>query len=637
MIVSPHGSAIHGSVYVSDWSDTGECHTLKPDKATGRIYKISYDGTAGGGRRKPELDLTKMSDLALVELQGHANDWFVRHARRILQERTVSRAPKASEAVHAKLREFVDATELDVCGRLRGLWALHVTGGLSAELLIELLNDNRPHIRAWAIQLLCERDTPADTALKHFARLAKSDPSPLVRLYLACALQRLPLEKRWTVAEELVRRAEDATDANLPLMLWYAIEPLVASDPSRALVLTLKSDIPLVRQFIARRVADDALAKGVKGDLAPLVAALTLAEGKGQLDLLTGAREALRGRKSFQMPDGWFSAYARLGKSADHAVRENAVALALLFGDPQALADLRKIAVNVSAPAAERVNAIEALVDKRAADLAPLLHDQLADKVTRRAALRGLAAYAHADTAKKILAVYKGLTTDEKFDAVATLAARSENALTLLDAVEAKSVPRGDVSAFVARQMFALNDAKVTARLNVVWGEVRETAADKQKQMAKYKAQLTPAALKAANLANGRLVFAKTCQQCHKLFGEGGTIGPDLTGSNRSEFDYLLSNVIDPSAEVGRDFRMSVVRTADSRVLTGIITERTPARLVVQTATEKMIVALEDVESVKDSVLSIMPEGQLDALTKEQVRDLIAYISGKSQVPLPPR
>src|SRR5262249_25484974 len=134
---------------------------------------------------------------------------------------------------------------------------------------------------------------------------------------------------------------------------------------------------------------------------------------------------------------------------------------------------------------------------------------------------------------------------------------------------------------------------------------------------------------------NGRLVYAKTCQQCHKLFGEGGTIGPDLTGSNRTDLDYLLSNIIDPTAEVGRDFRMSVVRTSDSRVTTGIITERTPARLVVQTATEKMIVALDEVDSVKASPLSIMPEGQLDALTREQVRDLIAYLGSKSQVPLP--
>jgi putative heme-binding domain-containing protein len=220
---------------------------------------------------------------------------------------------------------------------------------------------------------------------------------------------------------------------------------------------------------------------------------------------------------------------------------------------------------------------------------------------------------------------------------MATLSSRKEYALALLDAVEAKKIPRSDISAFAARQMFALNDAQLKKQLNQVWGEVRETAADKQKLMAKYKTQLTPTSLKNANLANGRMLFTKTCAQCHKLFGEGGTIGPDLTGGNRGDIDYLLLNIIDPSAEVGRDFRMSVVRTTDARIITGIITERTAARLVIQTEKDKLIVAAEDVENVKESPLSIMPEGQLDKLTREEIRDLIAYLGSKEQVKLPPK
>ncbi|MBN9121922.1 MAG: c-type cytochrome [Planctomycetes bacterium] len=617
-----------GSVFVSDWSDTGECHTLKPDRTSGRIYKISF----GDAKAKP-VDLAKLSDAELVKLQTHENDWFVRHARRILQERAAKPGWNGQE-VHAKLREILDDEQF-VPTRLRALWALHVTGGLTEEALARLLEDRRPHLQGWAVQLLCEGGPPSDAVLSRFVRLARDEPSAVLRLYLASALQRLPLEKRWAIAEGLARDERSSDDSNLPLVLWYGVEPLVPSDPVRALALARKTEIPLVRQFIARRVVDDALTRGDKGDLAPLVAALTLADEKAARDLLTGAREALRGRKSFTMPTGWPAAYARLGKSEDATVREHAATLALVFGDPRALADLRKLIANTSAPAAERVKAVDALVEKRVPDLAPVLHEQLSDKSTRRAAIRGLAAYSHADTPKKLLAVYAGLSADEKFDAVATLASRREYALALLDAVEAKAVPRGDVSAFAARQMFALNDAKVTERLKTVWGEVRETAADKRKQMAKYKAQLTPATLKNANPSNGRAVFAKSCAQCHKLFGEGGAIGPDLTGSNRSDLDYLLSNIIDPSAEVGRDFRMSVVRTADSRVITGIVTERTAARLMIQTATGKQIVAAEDVESVKDSPLSVMPEGQLDALTREQVRDLIAYLGGKNQVPLP--
>src|SRR5262249_43813865 len=119
------------------------------------------------------------------------------------------------------------------------------------------------------------------------------------------------------------------------------------------------------------------------------------------------------------------------------------------------------------------------------------------------------------------------------------------------------------------------------------------------------------------------------------LFGEGNTIGPDLTGYNRAELDYLLVKIIDPSSQVAKDYHMSIVATQDGRVLTGIVVERSPTRLILQTATERIVLAKDDVETVKDSPLSIMPEGQLDALSKEQVRDLIGYLSGKTQVPLP--
>ncbi len=207
--------------------------------------------------------------------------------------------------------------------------------------------------------------------------------------------------------------------------------------------------------------------------------------------------------------------------------------------------------------------------------------------------------------------------------------------MQLLQAVEKKTVPRLDVSAYVARQLHALGDPQVRERLRQVWGEVRDTAPDKQKQLARYKALLTPSFMKSADPGNGRLIFSKTCQQCHKLFGEGAAIGPDLTGYNRTQLDYLLAKLVDPSSQIAKDYRMSIVETQNGRVITGIIVERSPKRLIVQTATERIVLAAEDVETVKESLLSIMPDGQLDALTREQVRDLLAYLGGKTQVSLP--
>jgi putative membrane-bound dehydrogenase-like protein len=619
-----------GSVFVSDWSDTGECHTYKPDMTSGRIYKISY-----GRSEATPVDLTRLSDAELVKLQLHRNDWHVQHARRLLQERA-AKVGWDGAPVHVALRRMLASEQLETPQRLRALWALHVTGGLGVKPLLALLDDRSEHARAWSIQLLCEQATPPEDALGKFRELAKSDPSPVVRLYLASVLQRLPLAARWEIADGLLGHADDATDANLPLMDWYGIEPLVPADPARALKLAVASRIPLVRQFIARRFADEAAAKGEKGDLAPLATALAGPSEAVQLDLLQGAREGLRGRKRMPMPADWPKLYTRLTGSNEAAVRENAMLLALVFGDPQALADLRKTALNSSAPAAERLTALDALIEQRPTDLAPMLQGLLTDKLVRHTALRGLASGGvHPDTPQRILAVYPNLTPEEKQNAIATLASRKEYALALLDAMEKKTVARVDVSAFSARQLHTLKDKQISDKLGQVWGEIRDNAPEKQKQIAYYKKLLSPYNLKNADASNGRRLFSKSCQQCHKLYGEGATIGPDLTGYNRSQFDYLLVKIVDPNAQIAKDYHMSVVETKSGRVITGIVVERADKRLVIQTATERITLGKEDVQEERESSQSMMPEGQLDALTKQQVIDLIVYLSGKTQVALP--
>ena len=475
----------------------------------------------------------------------------------------------------------------------------------------------------------------APEALAKFASLAQSDPSPVVRLHLAAALQRLPLDQRWAIAEPLARRAEDATDPNLPLMLWYGIEPLVNADSARFVKLVAGAAIPQVREFGARRFVDYAISQRGAVPLDPIVPLLATASDAASRDMLKGMQEALRGRKQVVGVSSWSLAYVKLKRSSDPEVRQLAAAIAVRFGDPEVIADLRKTVAARTAPSGERQAALESLIGLGQPDLATLLHGLLDDKDLRRAAVRGLATAQHANTPSLVLAQYAAFTLDEKQDAVATLTSRKEFALALLDAVEKKVVARGDISAFAARQLHALRDKKLTERLRVVWGEVRDSAPDKQQLIAKYKSQLTANSLKNADLTNGRLLFKKNCLQCHRMFGEGSLIGPDLTGSNRENIDYILSNILDPSAEISRDFRMSIVATKAGRILTGQVVESTPNRLTLQTATERVILARDDVEEVNESPLSMMPEGQLERLTKDEVRDLIGYLATPKQVPLP--
>ena len=232
-----------GSVYVSDWYDRGECHTTKPHEQSGRIYKVVYKDAPFV---KP--DLAKLSDAELVKLQLHRNDWFVTHARRLLQERGPN--DQVHEALRAMLKDAPETTR-----KLRALWALQVTGGLTEELLLKQLDSPDEYLRAWAVQLEVEPKQARAAARAKFVQMASTDPSPVVRLYLAAACQRLSLDDRWSIVERLASHAEDLHDPNLPLMVWYAAEPMAAADLGRAVAFTKEARIPLLREYMARRIA----------------------------------------------------------------------------------------------------------------------------------------------------------------------------------------------------------------------------------------------------------------------------------------------------------------------------------------------------------------------------------------------
>ncbi|HYR57113.1 MAG TPA: c-type cytochrome, partial [Chthoniobacteraceae bacterium] len=166
-------------------------------------------------------------------------------------------------------------------------------------------------------------------------------------------------------------------------------------------------------------------------------------------------------------------------------------------------------------------------------------------------------------------------------------------------------------------------------------GEVHETAADKKQLMARLKQQLTRDALAKADKSAGRAVFAQTCAICHRLYGEGADIGPDLTGSGRANLDYLLENIVDPSAVVPADFRMTIMNLKDGRVLNGFVVAKSERTITVRTMTEKLTLERSEITSAQELSQSLMPEGLLLALSETQVRDLIAYLMHPSQVPLP--
>ncbi len=205
----------------------------------------------------------------------------------------------------------------------------------------------------------------------------------------------------------------------------------------------------------------------------------------------------------------------------------------------------------------------------------------------------------------------------------------------LLDAVEAKQISASELTAYTARQLESLNHPQVSARMKSLWGNIRPSPAEKTKLIAAYKKRLSPESLTRADLAAGRMLFQKNCANCHKLFGEGGAIGPDITGAQRTNMDYLLENLVDPSASVAKDYQMELIATTSGRTITGLVIEQSPKAITIQTANEKLVVPRDEIEERTTSEVSMMPDGVLEKLTADQVRDLVGYLSGLGQVPLP--
>jgi len=334
----------------------------------------------------------------------------------------------------------------------------------------------------------------------------------------------------------------------------------------------------------------------------------------------------LKGQRNIKMPKGWKEIAPKLAKSPNAEVRQLAQSLSLTFGSKTAMPALRKVLVDGKAKLANRQKALAALVAARDKALPAVLRSLLKEKGLRREALRGLGAFEDAKTPPAVLKIFTKLDTAGKRDALTTLASRMSFAKALMAAVGSGAVKANELSADIVRQLRAHGVKEINAQLDKVWGVSRSTPAAKLAEIAKYKKLLEAKVNRPVDLPRGR---------AHKLYGEGGEIGPDITGSNRNNLDYLLVNMLDPNAEIPNDYRTTILRTKDNRVLVGVIRRNEGQSVTIATPAEVVTVAKRDVAAIDPQNFSMMPEGLVLALKEDELRDLVAYLRGSRQVALP--
>lgn len=610
-----------GTVYLIDWYDKNACHRTNPeiwDRTSGRIYRVSY------GEVKPSpVDLSSWNDEQLVAAHDHKNEWFVRMARRLLMHRGTS--PEVNKALADAAADSARPVEQ----RLRYLWTLSAVGGLNDALAGQLLNDQEEYIRAWTVQLTAEDFAVSPGLVEQFVKRAAEDTSAVVRLYLTSVIQRLPLDQRWSLVSALSARGEDAEDHNIPLILWYGAEPLVPDDTTRAMEVARKSKIPTLKRFMIRRAASQ------NETIGPVIALLgDVSTTSEQEEILNEMLSSFEGRVGIPMPDSWKETYEVLHQSDSQAIRDKADQIAILFGDQRVFPRMRALLADSAQEMSRRRQALDVLVrgQDKGAVTTLLMPSVLESAELQGASVRALATLGDDSVPTALLKQYSRFAPEIRQDVVSTLVSRPAWTNLLLNEIGAGRIPSADLHAYHVRQIVSFNNAELNELLKAHWGEVRASSADRQKQMADWKNVLKPKFVASGHVGNGRRIFSKTCQNCHKLFGTGGEIGPDITGSNRANLDYILENILDPSAVVGKDYQMTVLALSDGRVINGLLKQETDSAITIQTINDRIVIAKSDIEDRTLSNVSMMPERQLDSLTREEVRDLVAYLASPGQV-----
>ncbi|HRH95188.1 MAG TPA: FG-GAP-like repeat-containing protein [Prosthecobacter sp.] len=626
-----------GALYVSDWSDQQICHRGSGavehwDRSNGRIYRISYDGW------KPwKGDLAKESDEALAKLAVQTeNEWESRMARRVLMEKSnAGTEPQLAIATSIAGREFT------ILETIRLLWlstAVAPPQHLGPQVF-ESSQDER--LIGQIIRHAASGGDFADTDMGVLSSAAQKHQSPIVRRELASALQRLPQAQRKDLATALLKHGEDKDDPMIPLLIWYGIEPVVAADPAVGMQLAKVSKMPKVTGFIYRRLSSDDA-----GRTSLLKLAAETPDAVLKLDLLNALVQAARNGHPITKPANWPQMRERLvgvKASADAGNAERSAkastptsdATTLLeleasMGIETALATYRDLLASASARTSERENALNVLLQAKDASTAKTLLQLIqndAPASLRRKAIQALASLKDAETPKILGAALPKLSANELPDAVNTLASTKEGAKALLKAVEAKTVPATALSPFLVRQLTAFDDAEINALIKSAWGDVNAPKADLAERTKKYRDLLTPAKLAKGDLAKGKMLYTATCGQCHKLFGEGQNVGPDITGSNRADLNYLLENVLDPNAVIGKAYQLNLFTMKDGRVMSGVIKDESPAAVkIAMMGGVEFTLPQADIAKREVSKLSTMPEGLFDALQPEMVVDLVKYL-----------
>jgi putative heme-binding domain-containing protein len=617
-----------GAIYVADWYD-GQInhyrnHEGQIDKSNGRIYRIR----AKGAKPLAPFDLSKLSTPRLVDLLSHTNKWFRQESLRLLGDRR-------DGTVVPRLRQMVSTNTGQLA--LESLWALNLSGGFNDEVALSTLGHADPFVRLWTVRLLGDENKVSPAIARRLAGLAATEPDIEVRAQLACSAKRLPAAHAFGIVRKLLARDEDAADKRIPLLLWWAIEAHCEKSPQAVLALFGEPAIwrlPLVKESILERVMRRYALAGTRRDLVTCAQLLRLSPGAEQTArLMAGFEKAFQGRSMAALPQELVEAMA---KSGAHSLM-----LGVRAGDAKAVEEAIGVIADPSAAPDRRRRLLDLFAEVKEPKVLPVLLKligQPREAPLHKAALTALQQYEDPAIGAEVAARFNDFTSDTRAAALTLLASRPAWALPLLQAVDTGQISRDAVQEDALQKIKAYRDAQIVELVRNHWGQERVlTTAEMRRQIEQYADWVRNGS---GDPYEGRRLFTMSCGLCHKLFGQGAQIGPDLTSYKRDDLETMLLNIVNPNAEIREGYETYLVATKDGRSLSGFLADK-DTRVVVLRGLDgvNLVLPQEQIQEMKAAGRSLMPEGLLTALREQQVRDLFAYL--RSTEPLvgepPPR
>lgn len=618
-----NGVGPDGSVYIADWSDTRLSHVSPVDdwhKESGRIYRVRPTDSSPNYQLG---DLHQKTAEELITLFEHSNKWV---RRRAMLELGWRGDRSVVEQLIAKVNEK---------SSLESLWALNLMGELDSKLCRNWLQHPDEHIRRWVIRLI------GDGTLKNIdsqvyeaiAAVAANEPQVQVRSQLASTAKRIDAQYALPVVSQLLQHEQDLADPHMPLMLWWAVE--AHADDFAGIEKTFSNpevwSLELTQTAITTRLMQRYAAAGTPEDLQHCARLVEIApDDKSRELLLIGLNKAFQGRTVPPLPVSLEKALADYLDSLGN----DGIVLALRQGKPEAVPPAIKALKDTNSDLGLRMELARAFGEVKAPEVVSTLVSLATGRSTnepafQRVAIQSLANYDDAGIANSLIGSFQSRISAEhnlRTTACRTLASRKDWAMKLVDYVNSWQMKAEDVPADVIQQLRSYDDPELISSVEKAFGKpVEISKAEKAEEINRLLSMLAESA---GDSAKGEVHFKKKCANCHKLFGQGETIGPPLDGYERGNPKFWLPAMVEPSLEIREGYQSYIAVTLDGRVITGMVAAQDPQTVTIRTAdNRKIILAREDLEVFKAMEKSLMPEDVLKDLSDEDIRNLLAYLS----------